>query len=328
MLRYEEVDDKCKEYLSKNFTTELRTGYVKCNGYLFINAFKNFGDEIQRMEIRDEDVWVCTFPKCGTTWVQEMVWCIANDLDFEAAQESMMVRFPFLEFSSTSDYSKTSPEFARQMPFSRNYLLNSVDEISKLSTRRFIKTHLPFELLPRQLRNFSTRAKMIYVIRNPRDTLISYYHHCKLMEDYKGTFPEFVELFLDGNVPFGPFPEHAKGYLAHINNPNVLYLRYEEMKKDLESVIYKTANFLEKEIDNDGVEKLLDHLSFSSMKKNPAINLEEVVQAKKKHNPNIKDGHFIRRGIVGEWKEAMDPILAERFEKWERENMNGINFIY
>ncbi|XP_065215218.1 luciferin sulfotransferase-like [Planococcus citri] len=328
MLTYDELDNKSKEYLTKNFTTTVRTGYVKCKGYLFPNTFQNFGDKIENMEIRDDDIWVCTFPKSGTTWVQEMTWCIANELDFEAARENLMVRFPFLEFSSMRDSSKIKPEYATALPVSRRFLLDSVDEIDKLTTRRFIKTHLPFELLPKKLRNFSTQAKIIYVVRNPRDTLISYYHHCKLIESFKGTLPEFVELFFDGNVPFGPYPEHVKGYLAHINNPNVLYLQYEEMKKDLRSVIHKTADFIGKIISKDEADQLLDHLSFSSMKKNSAVNHESVVEAKKKHNLSVKDGHFMRRGIVGDWKEAIDATLFERFEKWERENLNGINFTY
>lgn len=33
----------------------------------------------------------------GTTWSQEMVWCIANDLDFEGAKQFLPERFPFLE---------------------------------------------------------------------------------------------------------------------------------------------------------------------------------------------------------------------------------------
>lgn len=98
--------------------------------------------------------------------------------------------------------------------------------------------------------------------------------------------------------------------------------------KDLKSVIYKTANFIGKDMNNDEVEKLLVHLSFSNMKKNSAVNSEPFVEARKKLDPSVKDIYFTRRGVVGDWKEAMDPELYERFEKWERKNLNGINFTY
>lgn len=64
MLIYEEVKIKSNELL-ENYTTELRTGYVKCKGHLFPNTFKHFGNEIECMEVRDDDIWVCTFPKSG-----------------------------------------------------------------------------------------------------------------------------------------------------------------------------------------------------------------------------------------------------------------------
>ena len=33
--------------------------------------------------MRESDIWVITYPKCGTTWTQEMVWQIANDVDIK-----------------------------------------------------------------------------------------------------------------------------------------------------------------------------------------------------------------------------------------------------
>lgn len=38
-----------------------------------------------------------TYCVLGTTWTQEMVWCIAKDLDFEGAKQFLPERFPFLE---------------------------------------------------------------------------------------------------------------------------------------------------------------------------------------------------------------------------------------
>ena len=55
-------------------------------------------ERIKKMEVYEDDVWVVTFPKCGTTWTQEMVWLINNDLDYKKALEvNLNDRFPFLE---------------------------------------------------------------------------------------------------------------------------------------------------------------------------------------------------------------------------------------
>ena len=55
-------------------------------------------ERIKNMEIFEDDIWVITFPKCGTTWTQEIVWLLNNNLDYEAARNTFIdVRFPFIE---------------------------------------------------------------------------------------------------------------------------------------------------------------------------------------------------------------------------------------
>jgi ssDNA-binding Zn-finger/Zn-ribbon topoisomerase 1 len=57
-----------------------------------------FAERIKNMKVHEDDVWVVTFPKCGTTWTQEMIWLINNDLDYKTAYDvNLNVRFPFLE---------------------------------------------------------------------------------------------------------------------------------------------------------------------------------------------------------------------------------------
>ena len=40
----------------------------------------------QNMKVRENDIWVVTYPKCGTTWTQEMVWQIVNKCDFDVSR--------------------------------------------------------------------------------------------------------------------------------------------------------------------------------------------------------------------------------------------------
>ncbi|XP_026685463.1 sulfotransferase 1C4-like [Diaphorina citri] len=69
--------------LNTQFISPFRTGYVRCKGVCMPEYYVNFAEDIINMDVRDDDVWVCSFPKTGTTWTQEMVWCIANNLDFD-----------------------------------------------------------------------------------------------------------------------------------------------------------------------------------------------------------------------------------------------------
>lgn len=107
----------------------------------------------------------------GTTWVQEIVYLIGNKMDFEGAKKHVLeTRFPFLE-----------------------YPYPGLSSVEKMPSPRFIKTHLPFEFLP----DSASNSKIIYVARNPKDTLVSYYHFSRMftMSNFVGTFQEFLSKF-------------------------------------------------------------------------------------------------------------------------------------
>lgn len=54
--------------------------------------------KIKEMEIYEDDLWIVTFPKCGTTWTQEMLWMLNNGLDYEGSRNKALDdRFPFIE---------------------------------------------------------------------------------------------------------------------------------------------------------------------------------------------------------------------------------------
>lgn len=77
--------------------------------------------------------------------------------------------------------------------------------------------------------------QVVYVARNPKDALVSYYHHNKLIKlhDYRGNLETFAEYFMNGTVLHGPFFGHILEAWAKRDHPNLLFLFYEDMKKVL-----------------------------------------------------------------------------------------------
>lgn len=80
-----------------------------------------------------------------------------------------------------------------------------------------------------------SELQIIYVMRNPKDTAVSYYHHHKMssfLGNYSGQWPNFLELFLKGQLVYGDWFAHVSGYwrLAQHNPTQILFISYEELK--------------------------------------------------------------------------------------------------
>ena len=143
-------------------------------------SFKN-------MKARKSDIWVVTYPKCGTTWTQEMVWQIANNVDIEGGKKMLDERFPYLEaetlweprslgtrgklFDMMFSVAGWVSSFSFRKPsswFGYKNMVKNLEDVDENQTR-FIKTHLPFSFLPE---NLVETSKVIYVARNPKDAMI------------------------------------------------------------------------------------------------------------------------------------------------------------
>jgi estrone sulfotransferase len=93
--------------------------------------------------------------------------------------------------------------------------------------------------------------------------------------------------------------------------------------QDLPVVIKKTAQFLGKELDEEQVDLLVEHLSFASMKNNPAVNYEAAIEFNRRFNLTPADGNFMRSGQVGNYKAVMSPEIIGEFDRWTQENLAG-----
>jgi hypothetical protein len=83
----------CFDHMEVALTSDKSRSCVMIKKYMDL-----FAERVKKMKVYEDDVWVVTFPKCGTTWTQEMVWLISNNLDYETALEvNLNDRFPFLE---------------------------------------------------------------------------------------------------------------------------------------------------------------------------------------------------------------------------------------
>ncbi len=107
-------------------------------------------EKIYNFEMRPDDIWVVTYPKCGTTWMQEILWQMVNDLDAEkAANLESQYKVPFLEMTSilSQKFKEKKPE---DKPPHMADSLAWADQMSR-DRPRVIKSHMPLEFLPPSL---------------------------------------------------------------------------------------------------------------------------------------------------------------------------------
>ena len=280
-------------------------------------AFEKFQHRIKNWQVRQDDIYVLTFPKSGTTWTQELVWLLQNECNFEEANATLLdERFSFLDFPILRDFM-----LDEMPPVMQNYLKTVED----MPSPRLIKSHFHLCQLPDDLLE---KSKVVMCLRNPKDVIVSYYYHEKLIKahGYIGDFPTYFDLFMDNLVFYCSLFEYMKEVWQRKSHPNVCLLFFEDMKKDLAPSIKKVAKFLGKEVSDEAVGKLVEHLSFKKMKNNAAVNKGE---GKKLGFFNV-DGDFIRKGEVGDWKNYFTDEMNRRIDEAIEKHFKpiGLEFQY
>ncbi|XP_037576742.1 sulfotransferase ssu-1 [Dermacentor silvarum] len=133
------------------------------------------------------------------------------------------------------------------------------------------RSHLPFNKIP-----YSPEAKYVYIARNPYDSCVSFYYHTRDIPFYRfrnGTFDQFFELFMQGRVEHGEYFENVISWYEHRNDSNVLFLTYEELKKDTRDNVLKIAAFMGPEReeklrkDPELINRVLENTSLEHMKR-------------------------------------------------------------
>lgn len=174
--------------------------------------------------------------------------------------------------------------------------------------------------------------QIVYVARNPKDVAVSFFHHYRHIVGFEGTLKDFTRAFLKDQVIYAPFNEHVLDFWRLRNEPNILFLFYEDMKTNMAQMISSTMAFLGKTYLRSEIDRLCTHLSVESMRANPSCNNDSLVEKAKSVNLNGKSSgefQFIRKGIVGSYQEEFSEDLNKKFDAFMAEpSLNRSNFLF
>ena len=198
-----------------------------------------------------DDIFICSYMKSGTTWLQHIVWLITHHGQ-EYFKGKLTSSIPFLDFQE--------PGLAEHMKTN--------------NLTRIFKTHLPQKWVP-----YHTEAKYLYVARNPKDILPSWSNHLQGFEKYAGkdvSVPTLFKYHMADEVPYASQVKHIGEWYQKRNEHNVLFLYYKDMKTNPRAEILKIANFLNREYgkklsENDEIllREIVEKSSFEYMSKLP-----------------------------------------------------------
>jgi hypothetical protein len=266
---------------------------------------------------RPTDIVVATSPKSGTTWIKALLY-------------STVRRAEHLPAAAAADHpfhSLTPHECIRFLEY-QLYTDNKIPDLDKLPDPRMFSTHLPLAALPRSVT--AARCKIVYLCRDPKDTLVSLWDFLNKFRARDGLEPltaeRAAELFCDGSSPFGPYWDHVLGYWrAHLAEPErVLFLRYEEMQRDPGAHVRRLAEFAgvpvsDAEEEGGVVDAIVKLCSFERM-----IGLEaNRDRTMGTALGELETSWFFRRGVVGDWANHLTPEVARRIDAVTEDRFRG-----
>jgi aryl sulfotransferase len=251
---------------------------------------------------RDDDIVIGTWAKSGTTWCQQIVTQLIHEGQEQIATMDIA---PWVDM--------------RIIPYEP-----MMEQLEAQTHRRCLKTHLPADALV-----MSPRAKYIYLARDGRDVVWSWYNHLMIMKDefydLINSLPgnadrqhrrptvdirQFFHDWLDNDAaPFWPYWTNIQTWWDIRHLSNVKLLHYNDLKADLPGEMRRIAEFLGIPVDEAKWPAIVEHCTFDYMKENaevlsPALN--ELWEGGMKS--------FINKGTNNRWR---DVLTAEEIQKYE-----------
>jgi len=229
---------------------------------------------------RDDDIYIVTYPKSGTTIMQVVLYQLTTDGD--------------MNFDHIYDVS----------PWIRNHSFKKL-EPPQLPSPRIIKSHDGYKTFEK-----GTKGRFIHVYRNGMDVAVSQYHQVKNYVKPDLEFDEFLKEFLDVKAKGGWFQFNKRWFENKWKRP-VLYVKYEDLLSNKYEQIQRVIKFCNLKVDESAIVRAIECSSFEYMKQN-----ENKFGERPPETSKLVYNQFIRKGSTGEGNELFKEPQKDLFYKY------------
>ncbi|GFN76821.1 sulfotransferase 1c4 [Plakobranchus ocellatus] len=255
--------------------------------YVMNGDKKEYGTDADRVEVRPEDPygfpfrWLCSgiivndvpVMKCpvkieSATQVRKMLALPMREDDilltgYTKSGSHWMVEILHMLTARTTNYSERLKEHD-QLEF-----INDLDSLEHDPSPRVLNTNCYMAHLPEEIAE--KKVKIVHVIRNPKDVLVSMYFHMKQRAQEHFNFDNLLKGYVQD---FYLYASHQFDFLRQIDqfleaNPGhpIIHIHFEDLKRDSFAVIQELAKFLELDASEEFLREVADAVRFDAMKK-------------------------------------------------------------
>ena len=182
--------------------------------------------------------------------------------------------------------------------------------MQRKSPPHLMMTHLRSDTFRTQIE--AGKVNIIIGIRNPKDTLVSFYHFYRMnrnLGNFKGSWDDFFELHKTKHILCGDYFQWYSSWLQYKDKPNVLLVKYEDMHSRMPDIIKDVSNFLGKDLPQNIIDDIVRHLSFDNMSTNNMVNRSIMTTFDNKISP------FLRKGKIGDWNNYFSKEQSDIIDK-------------
>ena len=296
------------------------------------------------LDKKNKIIWISSYPKSGNTWIRSIIsgMFLSNDGKFNFDLLSKIhaydipSRYEFVKDINNNDYEKLN-----DLNILSKYWLESQNRIfdkenkSFFSNVAFFKTHSAnVSFNGKEFTNNENSAGLIYIVRDPRDLVISQSKH------YENTIDKTIDM-ISNNIHLIRSTE--KKYPILISTPVLHYKSWQSLKVPKITIKYEDLLLNPKKTINDIMVyfQLFFNYSFNNQEK-ILKNLVETTRFKEMQNYEKNYGfneapystqnkkfknYFFRKGLASQWKQILSTNQIKKIESSCSYIMQKFNYL-